>query len=60
MSEASNTPKKLTYGGLPVTQEYLDRYNVSSDQYVYETIAWVWLITTLLSLAGIVALLVFT
>lgn len=31
--------KKQTYGGLPVSDEYLDRYGVTSDQAVYEAIA---------------------
>lgn len=35
--EMSQT-EKLTYGGLPVTKEYLDQHRVSSDQEIYAAI----------------------
>lgn len=34
----SKPTKKRTYGGVPVSDEYLARYRVSSDQEVYGAI----------------------
>lgn len=36
---ASNRGKRQTYGGLPVSDDYLARHRVMSDQAVFEAIA---------------------
>lgn len=57
MTERS-TPKKLTYGGVPVTEEYLARYGVDSDQEVYAVLVMVAGIFATALILGLVALLV--
>jgi len=52
----SSTAKKQTYGGLPVSDEYLARYGVASDQEVYATIARVLAACAMLAAFGAGAL----